>query len=212
MPIPASQIIAEVARRLNDTNNARRRWPDTELLKCVNKGQKLVAEAKPESCVVSESVQLSAGFAQSLPAGAKGLKKIDYNAGTNGTTPGKTITRIPVPQLDEVDPGWRSTAQAAEVDHYTYDAETPKEFGVYPPNDGTQYIHMVYTAVPADCASESANIVLADEYEEALTQATIWYALSDRTEDASMRVIRSEALQYLQLAVGVKNMNEEAPE
>ena len=146
---------------------------------------------------------------QSLPATAKALVSVDYNAGADGNVPGMAITRIPRAQLDEVDPSWRSMAPVAEVQHYTFDADNPKEFGVYPPNTG-QYVHMVYNAIPTDCPTTAANIALGDEYEEALTQATIWYALADRAEDANMRIIRNDALTYLKMAVKIKVDTEEA--
>lgn len=209
MSIQASVIIAEVARRLNDTNNTSRRWPDLDLLDYLNLAQKMVSDAMPESSMYNGVFELSASHEHTLPATAKGLNTVDYNAGTAGTSKGSVITRIQSAQLDEIDPDWRSMTATDEVDHYYYDSRNPTIFGTYPPNTGDQQVHIVYPVIPTDCATTASNISLRDEDQEALTQATIWYALSDRTEYEDMRRLRAEALEYLKLAINVQAGAEE---
>jgi len=209
MSTVASVIIAEVARRLNDTNNASRRWEDAVLLAQLNLGQKLVARGVPESSMANEFFELTATLDQTLPDDAKGLYTIDYNAGTDGNTRGRYITRIQSAQLDEIDPDWRSMTPTVEVQHFYYESDNPRIFGVYPPNDGTQQVHIIYPIIPLDCAATNSDISLRDEDVESLTQATIFYTLSDRTEYADMRTIRSEALAYLKLNVNVQKSAEE---
>lgn len=206
----ASTIVDEVARRLNDTNNTERRWSDNVILAQLNLAQKLVADASPESSMYNGVIELSAGFEQGLPDDAKGLYTVDYNAGTDGLEKGSWITRIQSAQLDEIDPDWRSMTATAEVDYYYYESDNPTIFGVYPPNTGTQYLHIIYPIIPAECATTASNISLRDEDVEALTQATIWYTLSDRTEYEDMRIIRNEALEYLKLKLNI-DANAEEP-
>jgi len=210
MPTVASTIIAEVARRLNDTNNASRRWPDATILSQLNLGQKLVARGLPESSMVNEFFELSADFEQTLPVDAKGLTTIDYNAGTDGNTRGLYITRISKAQLDDIDPEWRSMTPTVEVQHYYFDSDNPTLFGVYPPNDGTQQVHIIYPIIPLDCATPASEIALRDEDVESLTQATIWHALSDKSENVELAAIRNEALQYLQLNVKIQKDEKES--
>lgn len=208
----ASVIIADVAERLNDTNNYQRRWPDTVLLSKLNQGQKLVASAKPACSITNATIELTDGFTQELPDDAKGLSTIDYNAGTTGLEKGKYIQRIPVAQLDEIEPEWRNMTETDVVEYYYYDASDPYKFGVYPPNTGNQQIHIVYPSIPSDCATVAAKISISDEWVEALTQATIWYALSDKSEYEDMRRIRAEALAYLKLSVDTEMKTEEPAE
>lgn len=205
----ASEIVDEVARRLNDTNNTSRRWPDATILAQLNLAQKMVAEAIPASSIYNGVIELSAGFEQGLPDDARGLNTVDYNAGTTGTEKGTWITRIQSAQLDEIDPDWRNMTATDEVGYYYYDSGNPTIFGVYPPNTGDQQVHIIYPVIPEECATTASNISLRDEDFEALVQATIWYTLSDRSEYADMRAMRNEALQYLKLVVGVQASAEE---
>ncbi len=212
MAIIASEIIFEVARRLNDTNNATRRWSETDLLSCLNNAQKMVAEAKPEASIKSEAIQLAAGFEQTLPEDGKRFLSLSYNAGTSGTTKGRAISQMQASLLDAIDPEWRSMAATDDVRYYAPDPDFPEKFEIFPPNTGSGYAHCRYESIPVKCTSATASVALKDEYREPLTQATIWYALADRTEDQAMRAIRKEALQYLQLTINIKEKQEEAAE
>lgn len=205
----ASVIIAEVARRLNDTNNTARRWSDATILAQLNLAQKMVARGVPESSMANEFFELSANFEQTLPDDAKGVYTIDYNAGTDGNTRGSSISRIQSAALDEIDLDWRSMTPTAEVQHYYFESDNPTIFGVYPPNDGTQQVHIIYPIIPADCAATNSAISLRDEDVESLTQATIWHTLSDKAENAELREIRNEALAYLKLNVNIQADAEE---
>ncbi len=209
MAITASEIIDEVARRLNDTNNNNRRWSGTNLLSCLNNAQKMVAEAKPEASIKSEAIQLAAGFEQALPVDGKRFLALPYNAGTDGTAKGRAITQMQSSLLDAIDPEWRSMIATDAVRYFAPDPDFPEKFEVFPPNTGNGYAHCRYESIPEDCSDAGDNIALKDEYREPLTQATIWYALADRTEDQAMRAIRNEALQYLQLTINIKEKQEE---
>ncbi len=209
MAIVASEIIEEVARRLNDTNNNNRRWSGTEFLKCMNNAQRMVAESKPEASIKSEAIQMDSGFEQQLPVDGKRFLALSYNAGTNGTDKGRAIVQMQESLLDGINPEWRGMTATDSIKYFAPDPDYPERFVVYPPNTGSGYAHCRYQSIPADCATESTNISLKDEYREPLTQATIWYALADRMEDPEMRNIRNEALQYLKLTIDLKNVNEE---
>lgn len=193
--ILASAILAEVDTVLLDT--AKTRWPDAEKLVYLNAGQRQIVIFKPDAYVVNDVYRLVAGTKQSIPDGTASFQnasaatlkegvaliKIVRNMGIDGLTPGAVIPLIGSDMLDNYNPDWHADSQAAAVKNYVFNNDDPKRFFVSPPNTGTGYIEVIYSALPADVATVSTAITLADVYRDSLLNY-ILYRCYDK--DASL--------------------------
>ena len=174
--ITAQSILNKAAIVLQDTTNIR--WPTTELLIWLNDAQREVASMRPDVSNVTASVALTAGTRQIIPAAGAALLAVRRNMGTNGTTPGDAIRKVPMDLLDSQRPGWHSEAASAVVKHYAYDPRTPRIYYVYPPATGTTQVEIVYDAPPAALAAVTDVIALDDEYANMLLEYVLFRAYS----------------------------------
>jgi hypothetical protein len=180
--ITVSSVLARCAVLLQDPTNIR--WPQAELLDWLNDGQREIALYKPNAFVKNQSKQLSAGTKQALPADGVSLIDVVRNMGTNGTTPGNAIRAVAREILDSQTPGWHASTAAAAAKHFVYSVLDPKNFYVYPPNDGTGHVEIIYVAAPADATLLSV-ITLDDIFVTALVNYVMYRAYSKDAEFAA---------------------------
>jgi len=175
--IAGSTILDRASIILQDTTNIR--WPEDELLKWLNDGQREIVLRKPDSYAKSTSMVLTASETkQSLPSDAIQLIDIVRNLGT-GVTPGRAISRTERYILDGQRPNWNTETGSSTVKHYMFDERNPKVFYVYPPQPTTpSYIEIVYSASPADLATSASTITLDDIYASALLDYVLYRAYS----------------------------------
>ena len=178
----ASVIVDKAELILKDSAN--NRWEAAELLDWLIEGEGIVVTLKPDANAVDESVVLSAGTLQSLPATATQLLDVTYNMGlTPGTTYGDAITVVDRGLMDSCYPGWQTEAENATVKHVIYDpAKLPKKFWVYPKSPGTNYIQIITAKIPGTIASLATNINLGDEYASALMDWVLFRAFQKDAE------------------------------
>ena len=86
----------------------------------------------------------------------------------------------------------RTAAVPAAAETYFYDERNPKEFEVYPPQVGGEFIEVVYNAQPGD-VSITGNIIIDDMYADALIDYVAYRGFSKDTEDASAELGRATA-------------------
>lgn len=184
--ILASAILSEVDTVLLDT--AGTRWLDAEKLVYLNAGQRQIVFFKPDAYVVNDVYALVAGTKQSIPDGTNSfqnaasatlkegvaLVKAVRNMGADGLTPGAVISPIGSDFLDSYNPDWHTDSQVAAIKNYILNNEDPKRFYVTPPNNGTGYVEVIYSALPADVATTSAAITLADVYRDLLVNYVLF--------------------------------------
>jgi hypothetical protein len=182
--ITAGTIIDNAETVLQDTTNVR--WAAAELLAWLNDGMKAATILKPSICTVTKSVQLSSGARQTLGSGSTAdaymLLQVHCNMGTAGTEPADTVTLVSRQILDTQLPSWRATDTETDVECYMFDPQTPLQFYVYPPNDGTGYVEMTYSAIPTACASTASTISINDVYAPALLDYILFRAYSKDAE------------------------------
>jgi hypothetical protein len=181
--ILASAVIGRAQTILQDTTAVR--WSQTELLGWLNAGQREVVMVRPDACTKIANVTCVAGTKQAIPS-ADGIMLIDVirNMGASGTTPGKSIRKVPREILDAQTPGWHSMTATAEVLHYTFEPRAPKNFYVYPPSTGSVSVEILYSASPTDVAVVSNVLGVDDIYEEALVDYILYRAYSKDSEYA----------------------------
>jgi hypothetical protein len=207
--ILASAILSEVDTVLLDT--AKTRWPDAEKLVYLNAGQRQIVFFKPDAYVVNDVYSLVAGTKQSIPDGTNSfqnasavtlregvaLVKVVRNMGTDGLTPGAIIPPIGSDMLDNYNPDWHGESQVAAVNNYAFNDEDPKRFYVTPPNAGTGYVEVIYSALPLDVASVSTAITLSDVYRDSLMNYVLHRCYA---KDAALSPLNAQrATEYLNL-------------
>lgn len=149
----AREFFQRVCTTLSDLAPQFRRWSEVELVQAANDGQVALAKYLPSAGGRVDSVKLSAGSIQHLgviPAdrnmpGVPGvwpassdidviqIQGVICNMGSNGLTPGASITPVQRELLDAYSRSWRSGPNSGEVEHFTFNPQTPRTIEVYPP-------------------------------------------------------------------------------
>jgi hypothetical protein len=180
--VTAQTILNKAAIQLTDIANVR--WTRAELLSWLNDGMRQIVLMQPSGSSTTVSVKLDAGTRQTIPSDGWLLLQIYRNMGTSGTTPGRAIRIISREVLDGFNPSWHTEIPKAEVKNYIYDVQDQLAFYVYPPNTGTGYIELNYSAQPTNLTSESQTIPIFDIFQSALVDYILFRACSKDAEYA----------------------------
>lgn len=204
--VTAKTIIDKASVQLIDLANIR--WTRSELLSWLNDGMRQIVLIQPSASSTTVSKQLVAGTRQTLPTGGWLLLQMYRNMGTNGTTPGRAIRIVSRELLDNFNPNWHTATAAAEVRNYIYDIQDQTVFYVYPPNTGTQYVELNYSAQPVDLTSETDVIPIFDIFQSALVDYILYRACSKDAEYAPGLALAQGYLATFVAAVGGKAQTE----
>jgi hypothetical protein len=161
MSITAATILDRAAELLLDT--AHRTWPEDELLSLLNEALSATALVKHDFYTVQDFVTLAAGVLQTIPDDGVALLDIVRNE-----TDGRVITQVDKSLLEEANRFWPAATQQAEVEHYTADPRNPLRFQVFPPNDGTGSVEMLYGATPPQVMYAAEEIPVPASYQAPL--------------------------------------------
>lgn len=161
MTISAATILDSVAGTLLDT--AHRTWSADELLGYLNEALSTTALVHPDIYVAQAEVLLAPGVQQSIPGDGTSLVDVPRNAGG-----GRVITQVDKGLLDEANRFWPAGTQEATVEHFTADPRNPLRFVVFPPNDGTGIVDLIYNATPPQVMYAAENIDVPTSYQEPL--------------------------------------------
>lgn len=206
--ITAQTIINKAAIQLTDIANIR--WTRAELLSWLGDGMRQIVTIQPSASSTTSVIKLSAGTRQFIPADGWLLLSVYRNMGTTGSTPGRAIRIISREILDGFNPNWNSDTPKAEVRNYIYTNQDQLAFYVYPPNTGTQYVEINYSAQPADLTSESSVIPIFDVFQTALLDYILYRACSKDAEYAPGLQLAQGYLATFTAAVQVKTQSEES--
>ncbi|TDN70413.1 DUF6682 family protein [Paraburkholderia sp. BL10I2N1] len=180
--ITGTAIINKAATQLLDTANTR--WTRTELLGWLNDAQRQVVLMQPNSNSTTVAVRLVAGTRQAIPVDGWLLLDIYRNMGTNGATPGRVVRIVSRQLIDAQMPTWHASAASSTAQNYVYDIQDQTAFYVYPPSDGTGYVEVNYSRVPADLTTEASTIAVNDVLETTLLDYVLFRANSKDAEYA----------------------------
>lgn len=175
------EIIERVTKTLQDPDFVR--WTKEELLDWVSEAQIAIART-PGAYGKAKVIPLVEGTQQQLPADAWSLLTITRNFDEDGTplTPVRLVTRS---LLDAYYPKWHMVAQHPLVDNYVYDDRFPRLFSVFPPNDGTGHVEVVYAGIPAEVVSDDATLELDDTFIPAIVSYVLYRATSKESDYAA---------------------------
>ena len=206
-----STIINDVAKELGDT--AFTTWTRAHLIGLLNQAVRQVLLVRPDANSSTESIPLTAGSLQALPAGALRLLRVIRNMGTDGLTPGRVIRFVDQPTLDAFDPDWHSATPSAVIKSYTYDEKAPDVFYVNPPANGLTQIEVVVSRLPAvldpamdDPTFNDANTVtnLKDIYANTLMDWVLYKAYSYESSAVNSAQMANAHMNSFYNSLGVK--------
>lgn len=213
MAVKASVVIANVRRVLRDEDSTNYRWTDAVLLTYLNDAQEAIVEVRPEANSVRESILLTRGVTLQdvLPADAVRILDITRNMGSDGNTPGPSITIEDKTRLDVMDRNWHNTNPAPTLDHWIFDNRDPKRFFAYPPPpaDRDLKVEILYSQIPPEVADTGADITLPDIYRTTMQYFIQGYALLE--DDPAADFPRGAGwIQTARQALGLQEQAEEA--
>jgi len=195
----ASTIMTSAAVLLFDEEHIR--WPLAELAAWLDEGVCAIVVVKPSASSVTMTLELEKGTKQKLPDDASILQLLDILRnveGINGAA-GRAIRSASRAELDSNQPRWHDPAYVPfrkEVRQFVFDAGLPREYFVYPGNDGTGKIDAAVAKLPdtivsrqsgdeTSVASWEIDVGLADQYQPALLDYVMYRAFSKEDPAAS---------------------------
>tara|TARA_R100000234_G_scaffold13035_2_gene7253 strand:- start:4282 stop:4986 length:705 start_codon:yes stop_codon:yes gene_type:complete len=188
--ITLANILSRVEDTLQDPTNVR--WPEAELIRYVNDGQREVVNFKPEASATHANVSLTTGTEQSLPSGGLRLINVVRNmSSTSSTASGKRAIRlVDVDILNTTDPDWHdpsvtgTSAHGTEIKHFVFDDDDPKKYYVYPGVSGSAFVEIIYSKAPTDLSSSSDVVQVDDIYVNAIVHYVLFRAFMKDSESA----------------------------
>lgn len=215
--VPAgSDIMVRAGVLLQDEEHTR--WPLRELVTWLNEGQNAIVLAKPSACSGTAPLQMVRGTLQSLPEGHLALLDVTRNLLGDGQNPanGGRVIRIAKRELiDSQDPYWHDNSKVRfrrEVRQAIFDEQSPRQFYVYPGNDGSGFVEAVTGRAPTpvvatgdedDIASYNVPIGLPAPYDGPLVDYIVSrsYAKDATTGNPALATAHYQAFAG---AVGIK--------
>lgn len=177
----AKDLISRVAKALQDTDYTR--WTQEEMLDWLSEAQIAVART-PGAYAITTRFHLKEGTRQEMPEDAWSLLTITRNFDPDGVPlyPVRIVARM---LLDACEPDWHLQAEQPLVENYIYDDRSPQEFYVYPPNDGTGIVELVYCGIPRALESMDDILVVDDTFIPPLVDYLLYRANAKETDYAS---------------------------
>lgn len=177
----AKDILTSAARVLQDPEFVR--WTKPEMLVWLSEAQIAVVRV-PGTYTKTEVVRLKTGDRQQLPPRAWQLVSVSHNVDEDGTPLG--VVRLTTRSLlDSYEPDWHSMTPRQLVENYVCDDRSPREFWVYPPNDGEGRVEISYMAIPEKITSETDEIELDETFDPALLSYVLYRAFSKDSDYAA---------------------------
>ena len=204
--ITAQSIINKAVIQLNDISSVR--WTRAELLGWLNDGQRQIAIIQPNSSNYVTSIKLTAGTLQTIPSDGWMLLDVYRNMGTDGATPGRAIRITSKEMIDQFNPDWHSDYPTSAATNFIFDIQNQTGFWVYPPSNGTGYVQINYSRIPAPLTVEAQSIAINDAYQTVLLDYIMYRACSKDAEYAPGLQLSAAYWEAFSTAIGAKNMAE----
>lgn len=206
MAVTAQSIIDKVRLQLIDPSGASSRWTDAELLDWVSDGQRAVVAYTAGASSITYVHALVAGTKQTIPSDGHQLLTVVRNMAADEVTPARATRIVTRDILDTQNPNWHTASSTKIVQNYVFDLQEPRKFYVYPPNDGTGKVELVYSVMPQELTSGSDELVLQEIYQTALFDYVMFRA---HQKDSDFAAGQAVAQNYLQLFLSYLTQNEQ---
>mgnify|MGYP000550660318 CR=1 FL=1 len=187
-----SEIYTRIAMTLQDLTKDRWTWEwsdgdtDLSLQPLMNQAIQAVVYQRPDAMSTTETVSLDAGAKQTVPTGSYQLIEAIRNMGTDGSTPGKTITPVDRRVLDQWNRTWMNKSAISEIDHWAYDRlYNRKIFWVYPPAPSGLHIELTHAPEPTLITSSTDEFPLPDIYADPIYHHVLFQIFAGDNSDAN---------------------------
>ena len=191
------------------------RWTLPELADWINQAQRAIVLAKPSAYSGTSALSLVPGTLQTLPTGHLALLDITRNLlgeGTNRANSGRAVRAAKRELIDSQEPRWHDNAIVRfkrEVRNFVFDEQSPRDFYVYPGNDGTGIVEAVTSRAPTtltasgDVSAESsygATLALPEPYDVPIVDFVVSRCYA---KDADTGNVALSQMHYQQFATAI---------
>lgn len=199
------------------------RWPRAELASWMDEGVSQIISVKPSAASTLILIPLSRGTRQSLPDDPSIVQLLDIirNAEGDRGAAGRMVRATTRAELDTNQPRWHDPSYvpfAKEVRQFVFDELLPRDFFVFPGNDGFGSVEAAVSKVPATVMSRATGdlatldawdipIGLPDHYQSALLDYVLYRAFSKEDPAASLQRATTH-YQTFATAIGLKSQVE----
>ena len=188
-----SQLVSDARIILRDNfGYGAQSFTDPELVGYCNRAMDFCADVSASCNPVTKALSLSSGTIQKLPAnGGRVLGFLHNDLESNKrykvgvmSYKGKAAAReMDMDSLVAQNPNWASVPASPLVVYVMFDPLSPKEFVVYPANDGTGKLFVRFTERPVPVATVADDFPLSAEFKEACVNLIMYFALTRDGED-----------------------------
>lgn len=167
MPVNVANVLSRAAKALGDVDGIR--WTDAAKLDYFNDGLLEIATQKPTAFSRTVSIALASGTLQAVPAEYSALIRAIRNVAS-----GRVVTPARLDILNDQFLNWHDPTLmpfSDVVQHVAADAFEPRQFYVFPGNDGTGTIEAILGLIPDPIAApviETTTAPLDNLYANAL--------------------------------------------
>lgn len=196
-------LLSKVRTLLQDATGVR--WSSLELQGWLNDAYRAVLILRPDSNTLVGEFACVAGPRQNITSAFANAERLVSVARNTAATSGFGAVRVTSrSNLDRMLPNWFASTPSVNVELYTFDPRTPKEFMVYPPATTAARLEVEYTQVPAAHALSQSQlentattevIRIADIFADALVDFVLYRAFS---KDAGVSSNAARAVAHLQ--------------
>jgi hypothetical protein len=179
----------------------------------LNDAQKQIALVRPDASYSIESITLSPGTLQTLPANGLRLLDITRNMGTDGATPGRPIRATDEDTLNLFNRNWHTATPKTEIKNFIYDERTPKNFYVTPPVHATTavQIEVKMSVLPAEITDYQNDAISLDEiYDGAIRHWMLHRAYGKESDSPNSAQLSLSHMNSFYALLGLKTRTDVA--
>lgn len=158
MPVNVQDVLTRASRTLTDVDQVR--WTHAVKLTYFNDGLLEIAVQKPSAFARTIEIQLVAGTLQTVPDQYSSLIRVTRNikgaAGASQRVGGRSVTPARRDIINDQYPDWHDPDNvpfSRNVQHVMADEFEPRQFYVFPGNNGSGLIEAIVGLMPARIAS-----------------------------------------------------------
>ena len=178
------------------------RWSDSELVGWLSDAERATVMAIPSASSVVYTSPLIAGTRQTIPLKGYMLLSLKRNIAANELSAGRAIRVVSQELMDAFNPDWHTATADPVVQNYMFDPQDSKSFLVFPPNDGTGKVEMIYSVYPAPKSLLTELIEVADIYQTALLNYILSRAYQKDGDFTTGMALANNYLQLFTMALG----------
>ncbi|WP_339898278.1 DUF6682 family protein [uncultured Gilvimarinus sp.] len=188
-------------------------WPEAYIHKAIHEAECVIVNYRPDAYSVNATFDCAEGIEQDIssvssPAPHR-LLSVKYNVVSG--SPGRSIRRVSVGDLDGISPDWRSKTAGAAIREFMFDEREPLLFYVNPPAANGAAVQISYSGIPAEYGNVtgSTQTSVNDTYEPMIIEWAL-YRLFGQDVEGSVNINRSQAhLNNFGSMMGIKLQGEQ---